>query len=226
MKSGRDWLIPVLFSFSESRSNLSQVFGGMMSSRKAEASCSLLVRLANGTSLDSLLQYCNSQGKVEHYFTYYQKVALSLRSLLKEKLPQAFMQIRWMENDFRNLTAKLQANLDNQIKSYDFSKFWILVCRPLWWHSANICDVTTVQLSLWNCTQISQNFNFHENTSSLYFFTLVCWGLDDCACIYDSTLSTGLLISKKIKKLWKSILVQRQWRVVLLWYHRFWQSTI
>ena len=24
---------------------------------------------------------------------------------LKEKLPQAFMQIEWMENDFRNLTA-------------------------------------------------------------------------------------------------------------------------
>ena len=35
---------------------------------------------------------------------------------LKEKLPQAFMQIEWMENDFRNLTAKVWANLDNPIK--------------------------------------------------------------------------------------------------------------
>ena len=26
---------------------------------------------------------------------------------LKEKLPQAFMQIGWMEDDFRNLTAKV-----------------------------------------------------------------------------------------------------------------------
>ena len=41
---------------------------------------------------------------------------------LKEKLPQAFMQIGWMEDDFRKLTAKVWANLDNPIKRYDFSK--------------------------------------------------------------------------------------------------------
>ena len=50
--------------------------------------------------------------------------------VLKEKLPQAFMQIKWMENDFRNLTAKMLANLDNPIKSYDFSKFWLTYCMP------------------------------------------------------------------------------------------------
>ena len=49
---------------------------------------------------------------------------------LKEKLPQAFMQIEWMENDFRNLTAKVWANLDNPIKIYDFSKFWLISCMP------------------------------------------------------------------------------------------------
>ena len=43
-------------------------------------------------------------------------------SLRKEKLPQAFMQIGWMGDDFRNLTAKVWANLDNPIKRYDFSK--------------------------------------------------------------------------------------------------------
>ena len=46
--------------------------------------------------------------------------------ILQEKLPQAFMQIEWMENDFRNLTAKVWANLDNPLKSYDFSKFWLI----------------------------------------------------------------------------------------------------
>ena len=48
----------------------------------------------------------------------------------KEKLPQAFMQIEWMENYFRNLIAKVWANLDNPIKIYDFSKFWLISCMP------------------------------------------------------------------------------------------------
>ena len=53
-----------------------------------------------------------------------------------------------MEDDFRNQTAKVWANFDNPIKSYDFSKVSLIcVCRPLRWHSSNICDVTTVQLS-------------------------------------------------------------------------------
>ena len=53
---------------------------------------------------------------------------LFLLIVLKEKLPQAFMQIEWIENDFRNLTAKVWANFDNSIKSYDFSKFWLISC--------------------------------------------------------------------------------------------------
>ena len=47
---------------------------------------------------------------------------------LKEKLPQAFMQIGWMEDNFRNLTAKVWANLDNPIKRYDFSKVSLILC--------------------------------------------------------------------------------------------------
>ena len=47
---------------------------------------------------------------------------------LKVKLPQAFMQIGWMEDDFRNLTAKFWANLDNLIKRYDFSKVLLILC--------------------------------------------------------------------------------------------------
>ena len=50
-----------------------------------------------------------------------------------------------MEDDFRNLTAKVWI-----IQSRDmiFQRFhYFRVCRPLRWHSSNICDVTTVQLS-------------------------------------------------------------------------------
>ena len=43
-----------------------------------------------------------------------------------------------MADNFRNLPAKVWANLDNPIKRYDFSKVSLIVC---------ICDVTTVQLS-------------------------------------------------------------------------------
>ena len=64
--------------------------------------------------------------------------------ILKEKLPQTFRPIRWMENDFRNLTAKVWANLDTVIRSYDFSKFWLIscmlpsqvaLCYNLWCHN-------------------------------------------------------------------------------------------
>ena len=47
---------------------------------------------------------------------------------LKEKLPQAFMHIGWMEDDFRNLTAKVWANLDNPIKRYHFLKVSLILC--------------------------------------------------------------------------------------------------
>ena len=92
---------------------------------------------------------------------------------LKEKLPQAFMQMGWMEDDFRNLTAKVWANLDNPIKRYDFQRFhYFRVCRPLRWHSSNICDVTTVQLSNGTVHNFfKQNFTFYENVSSLFFYT-------------------------------------------------------
>ena len=42
---------------------------------------------------------------------------------LKEKLPQAFMQIGWMEDGFRNLTAKVWANLVNQSRDVIFKGF-------------------------------------------------------------------------------------------------------
>ena len=42
---------------------------------------------------------------------------------LKEKLPEAFMQIGWMEDEFKNLTAKDWANLVNQSRDMIFQRF-------------------------------------------------------------------------------------------------------
>ena len=53
---------------------------------------------------------------------------LTLSIDLKDKLPQAFMVIEWMEDDFRNLTANVWANLENPIKLYDFSKVSLILC--------------------------------------------------------------------------------------------------
>ena len=83
-----------------------------------------------------------------------------------------------MEDDFRNLTAKFWANLDNPIKRYDFSKFhYFCVCRPLRWHSSNICDVTTVQLSNGTVHKFLQNYIFNENVSSLLILYLYFIGM-------------------------------------------------
>nr|XP_054752013.1 poly(A) RNA polymerase, mitochondrial-like [Lytechinus pictus] len=60
-------------NMNDTSQNLSVAFKDTMQMRSTQASRSLLVRLANGTTVESLLQYCNSQGKVDHYFTYFQK---------------------------------------------------------------------------------------------------------------------------------------------------------
>ena len=77
-----------------------------------------------------------------------------------------------MENDFRNLTATVWATLDNPIKRYDFSKFWLIYCMPpSRVHCDNICDVTIVQLSNGTLHKFHKIITFHENASSLYFYT-------------------------------------------------------
>ena len=48
-----------------------------------------------------------------------------------------------MENDSTNLTAKVWANLANPIKSYDFSKCWLISCMPP--SQVTLCDVITAQ---------------------------------------------------------------------------------
>ena len=104
------------------------------------------------------------------------------------------MQIGWMEDNFRNLPAKVWANLDNPIKRYDFSKVSLIcVCRPLRWHSSNICDVTTVQLSNGTVHKFLQNFTFHEK------------------CIFPLLLYLGMLgLRWMCMHLWMN-LIKRTW---------------
>ena len=60
------------------------------------------------------------------YPTMYEKALLS--SIKGEASPSIKMQIGRMKYDFRNLTAKVWANLGNPIKRYDFSKVSLILC--------------------------------------------------------------------------------------------------
>ena len=77
----------------------------------------------------------------------YETVMIILWKCLKEKLPQAFMQIGWMKDDFRNLTAKVWANLDNPIKRYDFSKVSLLLCMS----PSQVALLISVMSQQYNC---------------------------------------------------------------------------
>ena len=87
------------------------------------------------------------------------------------------MQIEWMDSDFffRNLTAKVWANLDNPIKSSDVSKFSLISCMPpsqvaLRW--LKICDVATV----YNYSLMELYTKFHFSWK--YAFPLILyWGM-------------------------------------------------
>ena len=76
-----------------------------------------------------------------------------------------------MENDFRNLTAKVWANFDNPIKSYDFSKFWLMCLYAALSGGTVLISVMSQQYKMSNGTlhKFHEMFTFHENASSLYF---------------------------------------------------------
>ena len=128
-----------------------------------------------------IIQYCMwlSVCRTAHSFhcTGVYNTMNVVQYLKRRSFHKQFMQIEWRENYFRNLTAKVCANLDNPIKEVQSramifqSSGSFLVCRPLGWHCANICDVTTVQLSNGNVHKFHEIFTFHENASSLYFYT-------------------------------------------------------
>ena len=130
--------------------------------------------------------------------------------ILKEKLPQAFMQIEWMENGFRNLTAKVWANLDNPIKSYDFSKFWLNSCMPPSQHCAQNylwCHNNYCLMELYTNFNKKKKITFHENAPSLYFFYLGILGLRWLRMhLWLNLINWTIDIqAKKKKKLWNSM---------------------
>ena len=103
-----------------------------------------------------------------------------------------------MKNNCTNLTANVWANLDNPIKSFDFSKFMLISCMPpsqVRWHSATICDITTVYLMELAYTNVKKKILFMKIHLPSTFRLML-------ECIYDWTWSTGLLISKKNYKFW------------------------
>ena len=147
---------------------------------------------------------------------------------LKEKLPQTFMQIGrmrgWMEDDFQNLTAKVWANLDNPIKRWFFKGLINFVYVA----PSGGTLLISVMSQRYNClmtlyTNFLQNFTFHENVSSLLYLGML--GLRwMCMHLWMNLIKRTIDIQEKLKIV--KIYVQSQWRVVLLWYHIFWPSSI
>ena len=131
-----------------------------------------------------------------------------------------------MEDEFRNLTAKVWANVDNPITRYDFSKVSLIcVRRPLRWHSSNICDVTTVQLSNGTVHKFFTKFYFSWKCIFPLLLYLGMLGLRwMCMHLWVNLIKRTIDIQEKFKLV--KIYVQSQWRVVLLWYHIFWQNSI
>ena len=76
-----------------------------------------------------------------------------------------------MNDDFRNLTAKVWANMDNPNKRYDFSKVLFNFVYVTLSGGTLLISVMSQQ---YNClmelyTKFSQNFTFHKYVSSLFF---------------------------------------------------------
>ena len=79
-----------------------------------------------------------------------------------------------MEDDFRNLTAKVWANLDNPFKRYDFFKDFINFVYVALSGGTLLISVMSQQYKLSNGTVHNFFFfffTFHENVSPLFFYT-------------------------------------------------------
>ena len=120
-----------------------------------------------------------------------------------------------------------------------FGQIWIIESRdmifkgfinfcvghPLRWHSSNICDVTTVQLSNRTVHKFLQIFFSSWKCIFPLFLYLGTLGLRwMCMHLWMNVIKRTIDIQEKLKYL--KIYVQSQCRVVLLWYHIFWQSSI
>ena len=99
------------------------------------------------------------------------KLKMKLENL-KEKLPQAFMQIGWMEDDFRNITAKVWVNLGNQ-EMWFFKGF--INCLYVALSGGTLLIYVMSQqynrvMDLYTHKKKKKN-PFNENVSSLFFYT-------------------------------------------------------
>ena len=110
---------------------------------------------------------------------------------LKEKLPQAFMQIGWMEDHSRNLTAYSLANLD---QSNDYIWFFKGFITLMYVALSGGTVLTSVMSLQYNClTELYANFYIILLFMKMYlpssFMTSVRQRWDECACINPWTWS-------------------------------------
>ena len=87
----------------------------------------------------------------------------------------------------------------------------------------------SVMSQQYNClmelhTNCLQNLAFHENVSSLFFYILRYVRAEMNVHAFMNELDRKDYWYPRKKKM--KIYVQSQWRVALLWYHIFWQSSI
>ena len=117
------------------------------------------------------------------------------------------MQFGCMEDDYRNLTAKVWANVDDRIKRYDFSKVSFYFVYVALSGGTLLISVMSQQ---YNClmklyTKFYKICIFMKMYLPSSFVLRYVRAEIKCACHYDWTWSKGLLISKKNQKIWKSM---------------------
>ena len=127
-----------------------------------------------------------------------------------------------MEDDFRNLTAKVWANLDNPIKIYDFSKVLLIFVYVALSGGTLLISVISQQnnclMELYtNCYKILlfMKINFPSSFIPRYVIGLR-WM---CMYLWMNLIKRTIDIQEKLEIVKIYINVQSQWRVVLLWYH-------
>ena len=72
-----------------------------------------------------------------------------------------------MQKNKRNTAMKVLANLDNPLKSYDFSKFLLNPCVGLlsWQLLLVVCDVRNLQLSIGTVHKFHQKRFLHKKNT-------------------------------------------------------------
>ena len=131
-----------------------------------------------------------------------------------------------MEDDFWNLTANVWANLDNPIKRCVFAKVSLILCMsPSQVARTLLIFVMSQQYN--NCL-MELYTNFYKillfmkmYRPSSFILRYVRAEMNVHAFMNELDQKDYWYPREKLK-----IYVQSQWRVVLLWYQIFWQSSI